>query len=145
MPCRIKKRYKDREGLSCFLQNWLEGITWEGEAPECEIVGLTADSRQLEPGWVYVCQKGQRFDGHDFAAKALELGAAAVVVDRDLGLPRQIRVEDTHAAYPLLCANFFGRPADSMKMIGAHPAPTARPPASFSSSTCSLRRGTAPD
>ena len=101
-----------------LLTKLLEGITWEGEAPECEIVGLTADSRQLEPGWVYVCQKGQRFDGHDFAAKALELGAAAVVVDRDLGLPRQIRVEDTHAAYPLLCANFFGRPADSMKMIG---------------------------
>ena len=101
-----------------LLTKLLEGITWEGEAPECEIVGLTADSRQLEPGWVYVCQKGQRFDGHDFAAKALELGAAAVVVDRDLGLLRQIRVEDTHAAYPLLCANFFGRPADSMKMIG---------------------------
>ena len=90
-----------------LLTKLLEGITWEGEAPECEIVGLTADSRQLEPGWVYVCQKGQRFDGHDFAEKALELGAAAVVVDRDLGLPRQIRVEDTHAAYPLLCANFF--------------------------------------
>ena len=82
-----------------LLTKLLEGISWEGEALECEIVGLTADSRQLEPGWVYVCQKGQRFDGHDFAEKALELGAAAVVVDRDLGLPRQIRVEDTHAAY----------------------------------------------
>ena len=39
-----------------LLTKLLEGITWEGEAPECEIVGLTADSRQLEPGWVYVCQ-----------------------------------------------------------------------------------------
>ena len=101
-----------------LLTKLLEGIVWEGDAPECEIAGLTADSRQLEPDWVYVCQKGLRFDGHDFAAKALELGAAAVVVDRDLGLPRQIRVEDTHAVYPLLCANFFGRPADFMKMIG---------------------------
>ena len=42
-----------------LLTKLLEGITWEGEAPECEIVGLTADSRQLEQGWVYVCQKGQ--------------------------------------------------------------------------------------
>ena len=100
-----------------LLTKLLEGIVWEGDAPECEIAGLTADSRQLEPDWVYVCQKGLRFDGHDFAAKALELGAAAVVVDRDLGLPRQIRVEDTHAVYPLLCANFFGLPADFIKMI----------------------------
>ena len=101
-----------------LLTKLLEGVTWEGDAPECEITGLTAGSRQLEPGWVYVCQKGQRFDGHDFASQALEQGAAAVVVDRDLGLPRQILVENTHAAYPMLCANFFGHPADAMKMIG---------------------------
>lgn len=114
----LKNATRNREGLSCFITKLLEGITWEGEAPECEIVGLTAVPVSWKRGWVYVCQKGQRFDGHDFAEKALELGAAAVVVDRDLGLPRQIRVEDTHAVYPLLCANFFGRPADSMKMIG---------------------------
>ena len=38
-----------------LLTKLLEGVTWEGDAPECEIAGMTADSRQLEPGWV-VCQ-----------------------------------------------------------------------------------------
>ena len=101
-----------------LVSELLTGLTWSGELPDREVLGLTADSRQLEPGWVFVCQKGLRFDGHDFAARAVELGAAAVVTDRDLGLPGQILVEDTHLAYPVLCANYFGRPAEKMKFIG---------------------------
>ena len=100
------------------LKELLNGIEYTGEVPDVCIEGLTADSRQLEKGWVFVCQRGQRFDGHSFASKALELGAAAVVTSQDLGLPRQIVVEDTQAAYPLMCANFFGRPAQKMKLIG---------------------------
>ena len=68
-----------------LVSELLTGLTWSGELPDREVLGLTADSRQLEPGWVFVCQKGLRFDGHDFAARAVELGAAAVVTDRDLG------------------------------------------------------------
>lgn len=100
------------------LNELLYGIEYSGTLPDVEVLGLTADSRLLESGWVFVCQKGLRYDGHSSASQALELGAVAVVTDQDLGLPRQILVEDTQLAYPLLCANYFGRPAERMKLIG---------------------------
>ena len=46
------------------LKELLNGIEYTGEVPDVCIEGLTADSRQLEKGWVFVCQRGQRFDGH---------------------------------------------------------------------------------
>ena len=47
--------------------------------PEVELV--TTDSREVRPGCIFVAFPGERFDGHDFAAKALEEGAAFVVVN----------------------------------------------------------------
>ena len=49
----------------------------------------TADSRGDVKDKIFVCIRGQRHDGHQDAADALRRGAAAVVVQRDLGLPRQ--------------------------------------------------------
>ena len=46
--------------------------------PEVELV--TTDSREVRPGCIFVAFPGERFDGHDFAAKALEEGAVFVVV-----------------------------------------------------------------
>ncbi|MCL2579592.1 MAG: UDP-N-acetylmuramoyl-L-alanyl-D-glutamate--2,6-diaminopimelate ligase [Oscillospiraceae bacterium] len=85
---------------------------------EREVTGLTGDSRQLEPGGVFFCIPGLRTDGHDHAAAALESGAAAVVCQRDLGLPNQILVENTRTALGLSAANFFGRPAEKLKLVG---------------------------
>ena len=42
--------------------------------PEVELV--TTDSREVKPGCIFVAFPGERFDGHDFAARALEPGAA---------------------------------------------------------------------
>ena len=67
-----------------------------------EITGLTDDSRKVQSGMVFACIRGERFDGHTAAAEALEKGAAAVLVDHDLGLgDRQILTEDTRALYPV--------------------------------------------
>ena len=56
------------------------------------------DNRALTPECLFVCIEGERFDGHTFAASALEAGAAAVLCARDLGLPSQILVDDTRKA-----------------------------------------------
>lgn len=50
-------------------------------------VGLQSDSRTLARGELFLCIPGERFDGHDFAAQALEKGALAIVTERDLDLP----------------------------------------------------------
>lgn len=83
-----------------------------------EVTFITDDSRKVTEGSIFVCIKGARFDGHDVAAQMLEKGAVCVVCERDLGLPNQIVVENTRKAISLMCANYFGRPADKLKLIG---------------------------
>jgi len=78
---------------------------------------ITCDSRQVAQGSLFCAVAGERADGHDHAAAALDSGAVAVVVQRDLGLPRQIVVEDSRATYGILCANFFGNPAGKLKLM----------------------------
>lgn len=86
---------------------------------DAEITAITDDSRKIVENCIYVCVKGERFDGHTAAAQALEQGAAAVVAERDLGLgARQILVEDSRACYGELCAAWFGHPERKMQFIG---------------------------
>lgn len=83
-----------------------------------EVGTITTDSRQVEQGGVFFCIPGLKFDGHDHAAEALEKGAAAIVVQRDLGLARQVLVPDTREAYAIACGNYFGNPARKLKLMG---------------------------
>lgn len=83
-----------------------------------DVTFITDDSRKVTEGSIFVCIKGARFDGHDVAAQMLEKGAVCVVCERDMGLPNQIVVENTRKAISLMCANYFGRPADKLRLIG---------------------------
>ena len=47
--------------------------------------GVSTDTRTLRPGDVFVALRGERFDGHDFIARAVESGCGAVVADHDPG------------------------------------------------------------
>ncbi len=78
---------------------------------------VTDDTRELEAGDIFVCIKGNSFDGHSAAAEMLAKGAAAVVTERDLGLKNQIVVPDTRKEYALLAAAFYGEPQKKLKMI----------------------------
>lgn len=101
------------------LQELLDGLKYEGNPQNIEVAGITSDSRKAGHGVVFVCLKGEKSDGHDFAAAASKSGCAAIIAERkvDAEAP-QIIVRDTHEAYSLLCANFFGNPASKMKFIG---------------------------
>jgi len=65
--------------------------------------GVSTDSRTLQRGELFFALPGEQFDGHDFAVAALQAGAAAAVVSRQLpGVPGEaplIEVEDTRRAY----------------------------------------------
>lgn len=100
------------------LSEVLKGIDIKNEYKDREVCEVTADSRNVEEGYLFVCVKGASFDGHSVAAQMLEKGAAAVVCERDLGLENQIIVEDSRACLSPICANFFGNPADKLKIIG---------------------------
>ncbi|WP_030909851.1 UDP-N-acetylmuramoyl-tripeptide--D-alanyl-D-alanine ligase [Streptosporangium amethystogenes] len=62
---------------------------------------VVIDSRAVEPGSLFVAIKGERVDGHDFAAQAVEAGAVAVLASRPVDVPAVI-VGDTVAAMTVL-------------------------------------------
>jgi UDP-N-acetylmuramoyl-tripeptide--D-alanyl-D-alanine ligase len=71
------------------------------EGARASLAGVSIDSRTIRPGELFVAIAGPRFDGHDFVAEAAERGASAVLVHRDVAVPRdlpRVRVEDTTRA-----------------------------------------------
>jgi UDP-N-acetylmuramoyl-tripeptide--D-alanyl-D-alanine ligase len=66
---------------------------------DCEFGAVSIDSRTLAPGDLFVAIRGERFDGHDFAAGARDRGACALLVSRPLPIELpQVVVDDTLAA-----------------------------------------------
>ncbi len=100
------------------LSDLLKGINVKNEYEDKEVVDVTSDSRLVQKGFLFICIKGASFDGHSVAAEMLEKGAAAVVTQYDIGVKDQIIVDDTRAVYSPICANYFGNPAEKLKLIG---------------------------
>jgi UDP-N-acetylmuramoyl-tripeptide--D-alanyl-D-alanine ligase len=72
-----------------------------GGHPEAELLGVSIDSRTLEPGQLFVAIAGPNFDGHDFLEAAVGRGARAAVVHREVAAPAGlplVRVQDTTQA-----------------------------------------------
>lgn len=66
---------------------------------EGRFADISTDTRKIISDSLFIAIRGENFDGNDFAAKAVELGASAVLCERDCGLgERQILVKDTRAA-----------------------------------------------
>lgn len=69
-------------------------------APDLSFPAVSTDTRNLQPGSLFVAIHGERYDAHDFVGQAAAAGAAALVVHRDL--PAQpvpvLRVADTLTA-----------------------------------------------
>jgi UDP-N-acetylmuramoyl-L-alanyl-D-glutamate--2,6-diaminopimelate ligase len=84
-----------------------------------EIEGLAYDSRKAAPGDLFFCVSGYRSDGHDFAAKAVQSGAAALVVERPLGLGvPELLVESARSAMAPIAARFYDYPTSELAVIG---------------------------
>jgi len=56
------------------------GGSFHGSHPEAEFRGVSTDTRALKPGEIFFCLVGER-DGHNFAAQAVDAGAACIVAD----------------------------------------------------------------
>ncbi len=89
-----------------------------------EISAVINDSRKIQPGCLFICIEGANFDGHKFALNAVEMGAAALVVSKDIDSHIEekdvtvIRVENTRYAMAFISAAWFGHPAEKLKTIG---------------------------
>jgi UDP-N-acetylmuramoyl-L-alanyl-D-glutamate--2,6-diaminopimelate ligase len=82
---------------------------------DVEISGLSYDPREVERGDLFCCIRGERADGHDFAAVVVERGASALVVEQALSIDvAQVRVPNVRDAMPPLATTFFGHPSAEM-------------------------------
>lgn len=91
-------------------------VRGDGSTPIAAIGYRSAD---VTPGSLFFCVPGDRVDGHDFAAEAVERGAFALVVDRWLPLEvAQARVPSVRESMGPIAATYAGHPSDRMTVVG---------------------------
>lgn len=84
------------------------------------IKGIKINSKEVEPGDLFVCTMGVNADRHDFIDEAIKNGAAACIVSKDIknkSVPI-IKVENTNQELQNVCAKFYDYPYQKVKMIG---------------------------
>ena len=97
----------------------LREVMGDPAAPDVEIAALAYDNRQVVPGALFFCVPGFTRDGHDFAPDAIERGAAALVVERPLGLGvPEVVVPSVRAAMGPAAARFHGDPTARLAVVG---------------------------
>ena len=89
---------------------------------ETEITGVNIDSRKIEKGHLFVSIKGTQTDGHKFIAKAIELGATAILCE---DMPEEkiesvsyLQVASTEDVVGQVATNFYGNPSKKLKLVG---------------------------
>lgn len=107
------------------LSKLLEEVSYECVCGtmEREISDIVYDSRKVQAGCLFVCIPGAKADGHQYAAAAVEAGAAAILAQREVELPEGsdatvILVDNTCYAMAFASAAYFGHPAKQLKIIG---------------------------
>ena len=95
--------------------------TIEGPA-DVDIAGVDIDSRKVGPGHLFVAIKGTQTDGHQYIAKAIELGAVAILCE-DMPAERQagvtyVQVTSTESAIGPVATTFYGDPTSKLILVG---------------------------
>lgn len=88
------------------------------------ITSLTADSRAVEPGSIYVAICGERVDGHDFIDSAIKAGAVAVVADKaltesgDINIVQVLESRGTFSKLAAVCSGLRDESDSDFRLIG---------------------------
>jgi len=108
-----------------FCKDLLVHLEYECKcgSTDIEVTEVTADSRKVVQGCMFLCIAGANFDGHDAAEEVIKKGARVLVVSRDISVPdgyqvTVIKVKDTRYAMAYIAAAYYNHPADTLKVIG---------------------------
>jgi UDP-N-acetylmuramoyl-L-alanyl-D-glutamate--2,6-diaminopimelate ligase len=86
---------------------------------DAEILDLAYRSQDVTPGALFIALRGAHADGHDFAPEAVERGAVALMVERELDVAvPQVVVADTRADMAQVAVAFFGDPSAELDVVG---------------------------
>ncbi len=107
------------------LAKLLRGVETRGASAhgDVEILEIAYDSRRVKPGTLFAAIRGEKTDGNLFAADAVSRGAVAILSEQEKPgtLPAEfpwIQVADTRKALATSAANYYGRPAEVLKLVG---------------------------
>ena len=90
-----------------------------GDPDRTEIVAVAQNADDVVPGALFCCVRGARSDGHDFAARAVAAGAAALLCQRELDIDvPQVVVDDVRSAMARVAAALFDHPSRRMDVVG---------------------------
>ncbi len=87
---------------------------------DIDIKGVSYDSRQIKPGYIFVCIVGEKNDGHSFIVQALNNGAAAIIAEKEtknINIPI-IQVKDTKQALSQISSIINDFPSLKLNLIG---------------------------
>lgn len=88
---------------------------------ELEITDLVYDSRKVTKNSVFVCISGAVYDGHSYVQDAINMGAVAIVVEKEVAIQdgtTLIKVNNARLALACMSAAYFDYPASKLKTIG---------------------------
>jgi UDP-N-acetylmuramoyl-L-alanyl-D-glutamate--2,6-diaminopimelate ligase len=107
------------------LRDLLEGVDTLGTsgAAEDEVSSISCDSRKTAAGGLFVALRGAAADGNQYVKQAIESGAAVIVSEqpRPDTIPASltwVQVEHPRRVLATISANFYGRPAESLQLVG---------------------------
>lgn len=80
--------------------------------------GIAVDSRQVQPGDLFVAQRGARTDGARFLPEAVTRGAVAACSAEPLPTLPTLVAPDPRGAVPRLAATLYGHPAERLRLVG---------------------------
>lgn len=85
-----------------------------------KVSGITSNSKEVQPNFVFVAIQGINVDGNQFIQEALNKEAVCVITDsNDIEeTDRIIKVENARKALTCLASNYYGNPEKHIKTIG---------------------------
>jgi UDP-N-acetylmuramoyl-L-alanyl-D-glutamate--2,6-diaminopimelate ligase len=84
-----------------------------------KITSIENDSTKVKKGSLFICIRGYTVDGHDFAASAVENGAAAILSERELSVNVPVLiVKDTKRTMAQLADFYYNQPTQRLHLIG---------------------------
>ncbi len=116
---------EQRHPVGQTLGSLLEGVEVRSlvSSPELQIRQIACDSRKVQPGALFVAIHGVATDGNIYAKDAASRGAVVVLSEdpapadwtRDVAW---VQVNEARKALALTAANFYGKPATALKLVG---------------------------
>ena len=99
------------------------GLECPKEYENIDVKNIVTDSRKVSQGSLFICLSGSKCDGHEYIDSAVNAGAAVIIAERvrDVcvgGAAAYIMLDNTRKVTALLYNAWYGRPTDSLKIIG---------------------------